>query len=177
MTPEEKASRDEKRELEELREYRRQRDERDQTDSAQKIEARNEEIRGAAAGQVQTDVIEAIKASGVEPTPQLVFNIARRLSAYLDHLPDDAEIPPDLARRALDEYRDEAFEALGQFSRNLPDDAFHKKLPKHVAERLRKRDMDEVRGRSPGTQMSGDAPKPKPKKALDLETLFEGRTL
>jgi len=176
-TPEERAARERDRELEELRQWRKSKETEEQTAEERRIEARNEEIRGHAVTRVQSDVIEAIKASNVEPTPQLVFNIARRLMDYLDHLPDDAEIPADLAARALEEYRNEAFEAFGHFSKALPDEAFHSRVPKHVMERIRKRDIDEVRSRGAQGISPGESAKPKSRRVTDLDSLFEGRTL
>lgn len=176
MTPEERAARDRETEFERIKreneEFRRERDEAKRS----QVEARNEEVRSQAQGDVQKQVVEAIKASGATPTPRLVYQVARRLMEQLDHLPDEADLPTDLAHRALSDYRDELFEGLGLFETALPDDVLFERMPKSLVERMRKRDLEEVRSRQGVRVPQGGQPQPK-KRVQSLDDLLPGRVL
>lgn len=139
MTPEQKAA---KKDKEELESFRRQQNEAKQQQEKQAQEAAYKQ----AMEEIDADIADALKASGLKPSPKVIARIAEQMLAQLEV---SGEIPK--AASILDDVRASTTSELQEYLGALPPEKLLEALPKEVADTLRKAFVQQAKAKVPST--------------------------
>jgi len=158
LTPEQKADRAAKQELEE---YRRQA----QEAKAKKEQEAQEAAYNRVVEEIDNDIAEAVKASGLKPSPRVIARIAEQMLANLEA---NGEVPK--ASDILKDVTNTTRKELSEFLEALPTEQLLSQLPKSVIDGLRKEFVRQTKANVPAkpTKVSkGESEAKTKRKSLD----------
>lgn len=104
-----------------------------------------EQLTYKAIQEIDQEIGDVLKASGLTPTPRVISRIAEIMLSHLDSS-DGERLSAD---KAYGLARNEMMTEMAEYLGALPPDQLAQVIPKKVLDSLRKSDLDKVRGTDP----------------------------
>jgi len=173
MSPEEKRIFEKEQSLtareQQLKDYEDAKKEHDENLAKQQQEA----LTYKAIQEIDSDIGDVLRATGLKPTPRVVSRIAEIMLAHLDS--EDGERLG--AEKAFGIVRSEMSEEMSEYLAALPPEQLVQTLPKSVLDAIRKYDLDKVRGTNPlkkaqSSNRTSTAPSAKDSRRMSTDDLF-----
>lgn len=162
----------EKRELHDAQEQLRQLKEREKAQEEALAKQQQEALTYKAIQEIDGEIGEVLKATGLKPTPRVVARIAEIMLAHLDSA-DGERLSADKAYGLV---KNEMTTEIGEYLGSLPPDQLMQSLPKSVLDAIRKHELDKVRSTPLRHASKSEGPStaraPRSKKATSTDDFF-----